>query len=246
EGFEALVTPVDLHGAADLQLKLVIAEQLTSVNVTEKSLAFANTDFAYRQLRDVGFGDTYVCEKYIFNMDVGSFELKAGTLTFLKPVNGVITGAIFVGQGHFTLKPLTRDDLNEMERRSGHQTVEEEFTQAVFRFTGSVHKLLMGTLVTKVDAPADAATAFQHWKSRLRHRHEVPQGFTQAILESESIDNVDADVLASVYNPKHPEFFNAYMVGAPHKDLRFFIRVRTGAIPQFDSPEEVALINCNG
>src|SRR5262249_24849254 len=113
-------------------------------------------------------------------------------------------------------------------------------------FTGSVHKLLMGTLVTKVDAPADAATAFQHWKSRLRHRHEVPQGFTQAILESESIDNVDADVLASVYNPKHPEFFNAYMVGASHKDLRFFIRVRTGAIPQFDSPEEVALINCNG
>jgi len=28
--------------------------------------------------------------------------------------------------------------------------------------------------------------------------------------------------------------------------LRFFIRIRTGAIPQLDSPEEVALINCNG
>jgi Peptidase family M1 domain/Carboxypeptidase regulatory-like domain len=246
EGFDALVTPVDLHGSADLQLKLVIAEQLTSVNVTDKSLAFANTDSAYRQLRDIGFGDTYVCERYIFNMDVGNFELKSGTLTFLKPVNGIVTGAIFVGQGHFTLKPLTRADLNEMERRSGHQTVEEEFTQAVFRFTGRVYQQLTANLATKVDAPEAASNAFQHWKGRIRRRHEVPEGFTQAILESETIDNVDADVLAAVYNPKHPQFFNAYMVGAPHKDLRFFVRIRTGAIPQYDSPEEVALINCNG
>ena len=34
--------------------------------------------------------------------------------------------------------------------------------------------------------------------------------------------------------------------GSPHKDLRFFVRARVGAIPRLDSPEEVALINCNG
>src|SRR6266446_5247199 len=67
-----------------------------------------------------------------------------------------------------------------------------------------------------------------------------------SLLESETIDNVDADVLASIYNPKHPPFFNAYMHGTPHKDLRFFWRTRVGAIPQIDSPEEVALVNCNG
>jgi hypothetical protein len=53
-------------------------------------------------------------------------------------------------------------------------------------------------------------------------------------------------VLAAIYNPKHPPFFNAYMRGKPHKDLRFFVRARVGAIPQLDSPEEVALINCDG
>jgi hypothetical protein len=74
----------------------------------------------------------------------------------------------------------------------------------------------------------------------------VPEGLTQAFLESESIDNVDADVLAAIYNPKHPPFFNAYMRGTPHKDLRFFLRTRVGALPQIDSSEEVALINCNG
>src|SRR5260370_23691346 len=60
------------------------------------------------------------------------------------------------------------------------------------------------------------------------------------------IDNVDAYLLAAIYNTKHPPFFNAYMVGAPHKDLRFFVRTRVGAVPQMDSSEEVALINFNG
>src|SRR5260370_8771031 len=69
---------------------------------------------------------------------------------------------------------------------------------------------------------------------------------TQAFLESETIDNVDADVLAAIYNPQHPPFFNAYMHGTPHKDLRFFVRARVGAIPQIDSAAEVALVNCNG
>jgi hypothetical protein len=246
DGFEPQLVPVDLHGTSDLQFKLVILEQQTSITVSDKSLAYANSDSAYRQLRDLNFGDTYVCENFIFNMDVGNFELKSGTITFLAPVNGMVTGAVFIGQGHFSLKPLARSDIAEMERRSGHSTTEEEFTSAVFRFTGRVYQQLKATLLTKKDAPPEAATVFQHWKNKIRHRREVPEGFTEAILESETIDNVDADVLAAIYNPKHPQFFNAYMIGAPHKDLRFFVRLRVGAVPQLDSPEEVALINCNG
>ena len=57
------------------------------------------------------------------------------------------------------------------------------------------------------------------------------------------MDNVDADVLAASTIRSHPEFFNAYLRGTKHKDLRFFVRTRVGALPQLDSPEEVALIN---
>src|SRR6202041_1963730 len=98
----------------------------------------------------------------------------------------------------------------------------------------------------QTETPPKTAAVFGRWKDKVRHRREIPEGFTQAILQSETIDNVDADVLAAIDNPKHPAFFNAYMHGTPHKDLRFFIRARVGAIPQLDSPEEVALINCNG
>jgi hypothetical protein len=246
EGFDELVSEVELHGTADLPLKLKITAQETRITVSEKNTAFANSDTAYRQLRDDGLGDTYRCENFTFSMDVGSFELKTGTITFLGLVNKVETGAVFVGQGHFTLKPLATLDITEMTRRSGGPTAEEDFTEAVFRFTPDQFSQFGPVLGSKTSTPAEASSAFQHWKDKLRHRHEVPEGLTQAFLESDTIDNVDADVLAAIYNPKHPPFFNAYMHGSPHKDLRFFVRARVGAIPQLDSPEEVGLVNCDG
>jgi hypothetical protein len=77
----------------------------------------------------------------------------------------------------------------------------------------------------------------------MRRRQEYAVGFTQSVLQGETMDNVDADVLAAVYKPAHPGFLNAYLLGKKHRDLRFFVRTRVGAIPQLDSPEEVALIN---
>jgi len=246
EGFEELVTSVDLHGTADLPLKLTIAEQQTSINVTEKSLAFANSDAFYRQLRSIGLGATFRCDNFSLPADVGTFQLKSGTITFLPLVNGYVTGAVFTGQGHFVLKPVGRLDTQEMIRRSGSEIAEDDFTEAVFRFSGGVYQQFSGVMGNKVDTPPAATNAFEHWKNKVRHRHEIPESFTQAILEGETIDNVDADVLAAVYNPRHPPFLNAYMTGSPHKDLRFFVRMRTGALPQLDSPEEVALVNCSG
>jgi hypothetical protein len=246
DGFDDLVTEVNLKGAADLPLSLTIAAQKTNVTVSEKSTAFANSDAAYRQLRDIGLGDTYRCDNFTLNMDVGTFQFKSGTITLLALVNRFETGAIFIGEGHFTLKPFSGIATREMIRRTGNPTAEEDFTEVVLRFTADQYPQLAGTLLTTAQTPPEAAVAFQHWKEKVRHRREIPEGFTQAILENETIDNVDADVLAAVYNPKHPSFFNAYMHGKPHKDLRFFIRTRVGAVPQLDSPEEVALVNCNG
>jgi len=246
DGFDDLVREVDLKGTAELALSLTITAQQTSVTVNEKSAAFANSDAIYRQLRNEGLGETFRCENFILSMDVGTFELKSGTLTLLKLVNRFETGAVFVGQGHFTLKPVVTLDTNEMVRRSGSPTAEEDFTELVFRFTPDQFPQFAETFGTRADTPTEAATAFQRWKEKIRHRHEIPEGLTQALLESETIDNVDADVLAAIYNPKHPLFFNAYMHGTPHKDLRFFLRTRVGAIPQIDSPEEVALVNCDG
>ncbi|HEY2461064.1 MAG TPA: M1 family aminopeptidase [Candidatus Acidoferrum sp.] len=247
EGFDAIITPVELAGTAELQLKLTIASQVTRVDVTDKNSSFANSDSVYRQLRTEGLGDTYRCESFKLPIDAGTFELKSGTITFLQPINGEITGAVFVGQGHFTLKTFDRLDVQEMIRRSGSPAAEEDLKDAVFRFSDGLYARFSGlvTPTNKVSTPAEAATVYQHWQHKVRQRQEVAESFTQAILQDETIDNVDADVMSAIYNPKHPQFFNVYMSGAPHKDLRFFIRTRVGAIPQLDSSEEVALINFN-
>src|SRR5580704_1262160 len=246
DAFDDLVMQVDLKGNADLPLNLTIAAQQTSVTVTEKSTAFANSDPIYLQLRNVGLGETFRCEDFTLTMDVGTFQFKSGTITLLAVVNKFETGAVFIGQGHFTLKPIDPINTRELARRAGRPTAEEDFSEVVFRFTGGLYPQFSGALGTRTETPPEAAAAFQHWKDRVRHRHEIPMGFTQSMLEGETIDNVDADVLSSIYNPKHPPFFNAYMRGTPHKDLRFFIRARVGALPQMDSPEEVALVNSNG
>ena len=136
DGFEPLVKTVDLQGSVQLQLTLTIAKQQVSISVAGKSLAFANSDPVYRQLREIGLGQTFRFDNFTLTWDAATFQFQKGTLTFLSPVNGVVTGAIFIGEGHFNLKPVTPLDARELTRRTGAAEVNEDFTEVVFRFTG--------------------------------------------------------------------------------------------------------------
>jgi hypothetical protein len=243
DGFEVLEKAVELTEAAELQLTLAIARQQTNISVPGTALAFANSDPVYRQLRDVGLGEAFRLDNFTLTYDVGTLQFQKGTLTFLSPVEGVVTGAIFIGEGHFNLKTATVLDAHELSRRIGAEEVNEDFSEAVFRFTGKERMKFLPGLGDHVEPSAEVESAFQHWKERARHRHEPALSFTQSVLEGETMDNVDADILAAIYNPAHPPFFNAYLRGKKHKDLRFFVRARVGAVPQMDSPEEVGLIN---
>ena len=243
DGFEPLLKLVDLHGPVQLQLTLTVAKQQINISVAGKSLAFANSDPVYRQLRDLGLGETFPLNNVAITWDVATFQFQKGTLTFLSPVNGVVTGAIFVGEGHLNIKPALSIDARELNRRTGASEFDEDFNEAVFRFTPNARLKFLPGLGDRTTPPSEAAAVFNRWKGKMRQRRERPVGFTEYLLHGETMDNVDADILAAVYNPAHPEFFNAYLRGKKHGDLRFFLRTRVGAAPQLDSPEEVALIN---
>ena len=244
DGFEALVKTVDLRGAVKLQLTLTIAQQQVTVSVPGKSLAFTNSDPIYRHLREIGLGETFTVDNYTLHWEAATFQFQKGTLTVLGPVDGVTTGAIFIGEGHFNLRPVLSLDARELTRRTGTAEVNEDFTEVIFRFTREAWSKFQPGLVGRMEGtPPEAAAAFKHWKEKVRQRRERALGFTEFLLEGETMDNVDADLMAAFYNPSHPPFFNAYVRGRNHKDLRFFVRARVGALPQLDSPEEVALIN---
>lgn len=242
DGFAPLVKSVELSGKVNLQLSLSISPARAQVEVQGKKSAYANSDPVYRSLRTVGLGTTFHFDNVTLPVDTATFQFRKGTLTFLSPVNGIVTGAIFVGDGHFTLKPAALVDAQELKRRAGATQFEEDFTQIIFRFTGE-RRRFQPAMGSETEAPSEAGSALEHLKDKLRKRHEGAQGFTENLLQDETMDNVDADLLAAIYNPAHPPFLNAYIRGQKHKDLRYFIRTRVGALPQLDSPEEVALIN---
>ncbi len=193
DGFEPLVRTVDLRGPVQLQLTLTIAQQQVSISVPAKSMAFANSDPLYRQLRGIGLGQTFRFDGNTLDWDVATFHFQKGTLTVLTPVEGVVTGAIFIGEGHFDLKPALAIDARELDRRTGARSAEEDFTEVVFRFTGEARSRFQAALGDRTETPAEASTAFNHWRDRMRQRQDPSLGFTQSLLQGESMDNVDAD-----------------------------------------------------
>jgi hypothetical protein len=241
EGFETLEKTVDAAETAALELTLSIAAAQTRIEVPARALP--NADPVYRTLRSVGMGQTFRFDNFSLACDVATLRFEKGTLTWLQPVEGLVTGAVFVGSGHFHLKPATDLDETEIERRIGSKVVDEDFTEIVFRFTGEEHDRFLKGLGEQLEPSSEAAVVFQRWKEHMRQRREIPTSITEAFLQGERIDNVDADVLAGVYNHAHPPFLDAYLHGKKHKDLRFLVRTRVGAMPELDSPEEVALIN---
>lgn len=243
DAFSPLVKTVDLRGTIQLQLTLAIAQQQVTVNVPGKTLAFANSDPLYRELRNVALGQTYRFDNVTLSWDVGTFQFRKGMLTVLSPVGGVETGSIFIGEAHFNLKPVLHLDAHELERRTGAPEANEDLTEVVFRFTREAWAKFAPGLGDPIATPAEAGAVLRRWRGRMRERREHPLGFSQYLLQGETMDNVDADLMAAFYNPSHPPFLNAYLRGMKHKDLRFFVRNRVGALPQLDSPEEVALIN---
>jgi len=243
DGFEPLVKNLELQRSIQLQFTLSIAQQQVNISVAAKSLAFTNSDPVYRQLRAIGLGQTFRFDNFTLTLDAATFQFQKGTLTFLSPVNGLVTGAIFIGEGHLTLKPALVLDARELSRRAGAAEFNEDFTEVVFRFTREGRLKFMQGLGDRLEPTSEAGIVLHNWRERMRQRREQALGFTQYLLQGETVDNVDADLLAAVYNAAHPEFFNAYLRGKKHKDLRFFVRNRVGALPQLDSAEEVALIN---
>jgi hypothetical protein len=243
-GFESDERTVELGDSnAELELTLGIAHTETEVLVTGQALDYLNSDPIYRQLRSIGFGETFRVQNVTVPLDAGTFVLRSGTITLLSPVNGAVTGAVFVGDGHFSLKAALPINLQELKRRIGEEEVNEDITEAVFRFSHKARLNLTNHLQDHAEMQGAAAAVFGRWKERLRRRHDVTAGFTESLLTGADMDNVDADVLATIYNEAHPPFFNAYMRGKKHKDLRYFVRLGVGALPQVDSSEEVALIN---
>ena len=132
----------------------------------------AATDPTYATLRGARpDGRTIALQNFTFNRDVYRFTLN-GSLHLLSPVNAATQGAVFTGQGEYTLTPATPDEQRQLAICSGDDkltALTDKFDSAVFFDSGLLKEAEAAGGAPKTGAPAgEAVNAFEDFLKRQR------------------------------------------------------------------------------
>lgn len=179
-----------------------------------------NQDANYRVLRDGKLLESFNTENIVLQRDVGTLTFKSGEISFLAPVLGRQAVAVFTGEGHFHLKPALATETARLWFTIGAPEIDEAFDAALLYFTdGTVEEVRGQAKSGPVSAKNDAE--LQMFRSQLRSRNETPRSFMEYEMFGEDIPNLDAEVLAELYNPAHAGSFMALLHAHKHPQMRF-------------------------
>jgi hypothetical protein len=188
----------------------------------------ANSDPNYQALRNAAPSETFLVENIELKRDVGTITLRTGQITFLPPVLGRVTTAVFSGEGRFQLKPAIPIETAHLNKLLGRSDVDETFDLAMFAFTDETLAEIKGQAhATALDPKA--ADVLKEFRRKLRDK---------------AGSDIEADLLSELYDPAQGGSFRAFLHGKTDGDLRFLV-VPSGAMPDLPSPEEVGLINAD-
>lgn len=225
---------VDEGVVAPIELRLEIASVEAEVKVQTASQK-GNLDPIYQQLRQQAkseqdfSGDYAVVSNLVLKRDAATFTLRSGELYFLAPVEGRVTGAVFIGDGELTLTPPTEIEKKSIQIFTGEPGITEQFGRLVLRFTDKTFDEIKASssATMKIGGPAasQARDAF----------HD-----NQQLLRKQLRDNRELRTLFDILNPSHAGFFNAFIDGKRFNKLVFLIEP-LGVPGAF--PEEVGLLS---
>jgi hypothetical protein len=189
-----------------------------------------NSDPTYQQLRNIGLGGEAVSiNNFDLKRDAATFHLRSGTVCFLSPVQGKVTGAVFIGDGNMVLTPPLPIERASLKLLTKEDEFSENFNQMVLRFTDKTYeeiKKVGGTSSGGCD-PA----ALRESQNAMRHDHMLKW-------------NLDARILQDVLGGEPGGFFLAFVHGKRYNDKEIFAIDPHGAPPLIHTvaPEEVELI----
>lgn len=198
----------------------------------------ANSDPNYRALRDGKPVDSYLVENIVLDRDAATITLESGSIGLLPPVLGRQAIAVFTGEGRFQMTPVPAPAA--ARGRAIATPLNEEFKSALFYFTDGTDDEIRSQ--AKAGPPeAKNESELQRFRSQLRSRVETPRSFMEAEMFGARIPNLEAQILAELYDPAHAGSFMAVIHGSKHAHMRLLVRPE-GALPHL-GPEEVALLN---
>jgi Peptidase family M1 domain len=173
---------------------------------TPRLHAQANSDGTYSALRNLNLGTEAVSlTNYDLKRDAGTFRFRAGTVCFVAPVNGKITGAVFQGDGIFLLNPPSSAERKSLQYLSKQDEFTERFERVLFRFTDSTYDELK-----KAGTPANGgcdANILKDSQNVTRHRIK---------------HNLEIDMLSEILSPDPRPLFVAFIHGRNYNDKEIF------------------------
>jgi Carboxypeptidase regulatory-like domain/Peptidase family M1 domain len=220
--------------AAAIDLRLEIAPVEADVKVPAGAQK-GNFDPVYVALRQLGRGEQDFAGEYavvnnlLLKRDAANFTLKTGEIYFIKPVEGKVTAAVFMGDGELSLTPPMDAEKSSLKIFTGEGTITERFSKLVLRFSDNtfeeVKKSSSATMKTGGPQSSQARTTFRDNQDLLRKRFR---------------DNRELRTLMDLYNSSREGYFAAFIDGKRYNKLVF--QLEPLGVPGA-RPEEVALLS---
>lgn len=112
---------------------------------------------------------TYRVRDLTLRRDVVSVSFERGVLAFLEPVNGKVTGAVFVGSGDVLALPPDEIERRQVNKFTGSPILNERFDAAILRFTDDTYGEVLDRirLSAEEDVRADDLEALLPWDENL-------------------------------------------------------------------------------
>jgi len=189
-----------------------------------------NSDPTYQQLRNIGLGGEAVAvNNFSLRRDAATFHLRSGTVCFVAPVQGKVTGAVFVGDGNMVLDPPLRIERSSLKLLTKEDEFSENFGHLVLRFTDSTYDE-----IKKAGSAASGscdAGLLRDSQNAMRHNRELKY-------------NLDARILQDVLSTEPGGLFVAFIHGKRYNAKEIYAIDPHGAPPLIMpvAPEEVELV----
>src|SRR5271165_1238353 len=184
-----------------------------------------NSDPTYQALRNLTLGGEAVSVNNLdLKRDAGTFHLHSGTVCFTSPVQGKVTGAVFVGDGNLVITPPP-SEAGMLKLLTKENEFSENFSHLVLRFTDSTYEK-----IKKAGAAASGGCdngLLKDSQNAMRHDHELRY-------------NLDARILQDVLSPEPGALFVAFVHGKRYNDKEIFVVDPRGA--PYVMREEVGLM----
>jgi hypothetical protein len=181
---------------------LVTLGMLTGVAPEVCAQNAPNSDPAYQALRNLTLGqESFNVSNFDLKRDAATFHFRSGSVCFAAPVQGKVTGAVFVGDGNLGLEPPP-SERSMLRLLTKENEFSENFTQLVLRFTDSTYDEIKKS-GTAASGDCDAGLLKDSQRAtRTRLKENLDERILQDVLSTEQGGLFEAFIHGKRYNDK--------------------------------------------